>query len=227
MTDITASRNKIQQESIQFKKAVSENAASVIGGSVNYLIDERDQQEARIGTNETNIATNASNISTNASNIADAVQTINVTSGSLSYQGGSRSNINRMSKAFTFTAPYAMDVVGIMITMNQFSYQEDGDTVRVTSYASLTGVTNGTVQTTDFDQAAFPQNASAQHSEYRRTIFGNSSKNLAANPTLIQASLTAGQTLNGLIELYGNNQTASNAINIACDYSITLFVRKS
>lgn len=39
-TDIPNSSSKIQQESVQFRSAVSENTNSKIGGAINYLLDQ-------------------------------------------------------------------------------------------------------------------------------------------------------------------------------------------
>ena len=60
MSDQPSVRKFIQQEAIQFDGAVSEAVAQDIGGTVNYLLDERDNKETRVAALEANPVSNVS-----------------------------------------------------------------------------------------------------------------------------------------------------------------------
>ena len=118
MSNITSARQKIQQEATQWRSAVGESQQTIIGGSINYLIDERDTLRANIDSNDSEIADHESRITTIEGDIGFTPVRQNYSVSGTTGGGG--------ANQITLANPIVATSSPIIINLYEFSFDTTG-----------------------------------------------------------------------------------------------------
>lgn len=211
MTDVTSSRKKVQQESIRFKRPISENSANVMGGSINYLIDQRDALRSDVDSNTALI---------NA--VENSVQrTIPIGSGSKLLRVSGTQQIT--SSVFRFVAPYACTVVGIVFN-SQIEAKSGGSNVNSSgrleiSCAGLSGTVVSETAQTNIEIQVRPS--------FWYTIDGSSNEDIATARSFSQFSVSNGQAIDMVVTTIANQPDSQENADVLTNYAASFLIKKS
>jgi len=104
MSDIADSTTRIQQESVEFEKPMSEQTMTLMGGAINYNLNKNDTQDTTLSDHESRITTNEGLISTNTGNISTNSGLISTNTGNISTNTSNISTIESVIDTEYYTS---------------------------------------------------------------------------------------------------------------------------